>query len=101
MSYGTNVWRDGFTADVTVTNTGTAPVDGWRLAFTLPSGQRITNAWNASVAPSTGAVTATGADHNARIAPGGSLSFGFQGTYAGAFAEPAGFRLGDTACTTA
>ncbi|MFC9058976.1 cellulose binding domain-containing protein [Streptomyces sp. NPDC057074] len=101
VSYGTNVWQNGFTADVTVTNTGTAPVDGWRLAFTLPSGQRISNAWNASVTPSSGAVTATGVAHNARIAPGGSLSFGFQGTHGGTFAEPDGFRLNDAACTTA
>lgn len=101
VSYGTNVWQNGFTADVTVTNTGTAPVDGWRLAFSLPSGQRITNAWNASVTPSSGAVTATGVAHNARIAPGGSLSFGFQGTHGGTFAEPDGFRLNDAACTTA
>ncbi|MFB7654283.1 MULTISPECIES: cellulose binding domain-containing protein [unclassified Streptomyces] len=101
VSYGTNVWQNGFTADVTVTNTGTAPVDGWRLAFTLPSGQRITNAWNASVAPSAGAVTATGVAHNARIAPGASLSFGFQGAHGGTFAEPDGFRLNDAACTTA
>ncbi|WKX22379.1 cellulose binding domain-containing protein [Streptomyces sp. HUAS CX7] len=98
VSYGTNVWQDGFTADVTVTNTGTEPVDGWQLAFTLPSGQRIGNAWNASVTPATGSVTATGLSHNARIAPGGSLSFGFQGTYSGTFAEPAGFRLNGTAC---
>ncbi|MFD8433022.1 GH12 family glycosyl hydrolase domain-containing protein [Streptomyces coelicoflavus] len=101
VSYGANVWQDGFTADVTVANTGTAAVDGWQLAFTLPSGQRIGNAWNASVTPSTGSVTATGVSHNARIAPGGSLSFGFQGTYSGAFAEPAGFLLNGTACTTA
>lgn len=98
VTYGTNVWQNGFTADVTVTNTGQAPVDGWRLAFTLPSGQRITNAWNASVTPSTGSLTATGLGHNARIAPGGSLSFGFQGTHSGAFAEPDGFRLNGTAC---
>ncbi|MEU6287859.1 cellulose binding domain-containing protein [Streptomyces sp. NPDC046988] len=101
VSYGTNVWQNGFTADVTVTNTATAPVDGWRLAFTLPSGQRITNAWNASVTPSSGAVTATGVAHNARIAPGGSLSFGFQGAHGGTFAEPDVFRLNDAACTTA
>ncbi|MFG2543993.1 cellulose binding domain-containing protein [Streptomyces sp. NPDC048594] len=101
VSYGTNVWQNGFTADVTVTNTGTAPVDGWRLAFTLPSGQRVTNAWNASVTPSSGTVTATGAAHNARIAPGGSLSFGFQGAHGGTFAEPDAFRLNDAACTTA
>ncbi|MFJ8192707.1 cellulose binding domain-containing protein [Streptomyces sp. NPDC096094] len=101
VTYGTNDWQNGFTADVTVTNTGAAPVDGWQLAFTLPSGQRITNAWNASVTPSTGAVTATGVGHNTRIAPGGSLTFGFQGTHNGAFAEPVGFRLNDAACTTA
>ncbi|MFB7085065.1 cellulose binding domain-containing protein [Streptomyces sp. NPDC056296] len=101
VAYGTNVWQNGFTADVTVTNTGAAPVDGWQLAFTLPSGQRITNAWNASVTPSAGTVTATGVAHNARIAPGGSLTFGFQGAYSGAFAEPDGFRLNDAACTTA
>ncbi|MGW8063097.1 GH12 family glycosyl hydrolase domain-containing protein [Streptomyces ziwulingensis] len=100
VAYRTNVWQGGFTADVTVTNTGPAPVDGWRLAFALPSGQRIANAWNASVTPSTGSVTATGLSHNARIAPGGSLSFGFQGAYGGAFAEPDGFSLNDAACTT-
>ncbi|MCC8339938.1 cellulose binding domain-containing protein [Streptomyces sp. R1] len=99
VSYRTNVWQDGFTADVIVTNTGTDPVDGWQLAFTLPSGQRISNAWNASVTPATGSVTATGVSHNARIAPGGSLSFGFQGTYSGAFSDPAGFRLNGTTCT--
>jgi hypothetical protein len=98
VTYGTNVWQNGFTADVTVKNTGQSPVDGWRLAFTLPSGQRVTNAWNASVTPSTGSLTATGLGHNARIAPGGSLSFGFQGTHGGAFAEPDGFRLNGTAC---
>ncbi|MDT0610888.1 GH12 family glycosyl hydrolase domain-containing protein [Streptomyces lancefieldiae] len=101
VAYGTNVWQDGFTANVTVTNTGATPVDGWQLAFALPPGQRITNAWNASVTPSTGTVTATGLGHNARIAPGGSLTFGFQGAYGGAFAEPDRFTLNNTACTTA
>ncbi|MFG2681132.1 cellulose binding domain-containing protein [Streptomyces sp. NPDC048392] len=100
VSYGTNVWQGGFTADATVTNTGTAPVENWQLAFTLPSGQRVTNAWNASVTPSAGSVTATGVSHNARIAPGAGVSFGFQGTYSGTFTEPAGFRLNGAACAT-
>ncbi|MFE0807359.1 cellulose binding domain-containing protein [Streptomyces sp. NPDC058848] len=101
VTYGTNVWQGGFTTDVTVRNTGPAAVDAWRLAFTLPAGQRVTNAWNASVSPATGAVTATGVGHNARIASGGSVTFGFQGTYGGAFAEPAAFSLNDTSCSTA
>ncbi|MFJ2697577.1 cellulose binding domain-containing protein [Streptomyces rochei] len=101
VTYDPHVWQGGFTADVTVRNTGQAPVDAWRLAFALPSGQRITNAWNASVNPDAGTVTATGVGHNARIAAGGSVTFGFQGTYGGAFAEPSGFRLNDVSCTTA
>jgi len=101
VSYATNVWQDGFTANVTVRNEGSSAVDGWDLAFTLPSGQRVTHAWNASVAPSSGAVTASALSSNARIAPGGSQSFGFQGSYSGAFAQPAGFSLNGTACRTA
>ncbi|MBD0841802.1 MULTISPECIES: GH12 family glycosyl hydrolase domain-containing protein [unclassified Streptomyces] len=101
VSYATNVWQGGFTADVTVRNTGTAAVDNWRLGFTLPSGQSVTNAWNATLSGSSGAVTASPAAHNARIAPGGSQTFGFQGTYGGTFAKPAGFSLNGTPCTTA
>lgn len=98
VSYATNVWQGGFTADVTVANTGSVPVDGWRLAFTLPSGQQVTSAWNASLSSSSGSVTASGLAHNASIAPGGSQTFGFQGTYSGTFAAPGGFSLNGTAC---
>lgn len=101
VTYATNVWPGGFSADVTVANTAATPVDGWRLGFTLPAGQRVTSAWNAAVSPSSGAVTATNLAHNGQIAPGARVSFGFQGTYGGTFAAPAGFSLNGTACTTA
>lgn len=99
VAYATNVWQGGFTADVTITNTGSSPVSGWQLAFTLPSGQRITNAWNANLSSSSGAVTASNMSHNAQIAAGGQVSFGFQGTTDGAFAKPSGYNLNGTACT--
>ncbi|MET9440430.1 cellulose binding domain-containing protein [Streptomyces sp. NPDC006610] len=99
VTYGTSVWSGGFTANVTVANTGTTAVDNWKLTFTLPSGQRITSAWNATVSPSSGAVTATPVAHNARIAAGASQSFGFQGTYSGSFAQPSGFSLNGTPCS--
>lgn len=101
VSYATNVWPGGFTADVTVRNTGSSAVAGWKLAFALPSGQRVTNAWNASVTPASGAVTASGLDTNGRIAPGASANFGFQGTYSGSFTPPNGFSLNGTVCATA
>lgn len=93
-------WSGGFTANVTVANTGSSAVNGWQLRFTLPSGQTITSAWNATVSPSSGAVTAANVSYNAQIPAGGSQSFGFQGTYTGSFAQPTGFTLNGTACAT-
>ncbi|MGA4958828.1 GH12 family glycosyl hydrolase domain-containing protein [Streptomyces lavendulocolor] len=98
VTYTPNVWPGGFTTDVKVANTGSAPVDGWRVAFALPAGQSVTHAWNATVTPAAGTVTATSTASNARIAPGGSQSFGFQGTYAGTFTRPDRFTLNGTAC---
>ncbi|MFE3186025.1 cellulose binding domain-containing protein [Streptomyces violascens] len=94
VAYATNTWQGGFTADVTVTNSGSSPVDAWQLGFGLPAGQQIISAWNANVSPSAGAVTASGPPYNAQISPGG------QGTYGGAFAKPTGFSLNGTPCAT-
>lgn len=101
VTYATQSWAGGFTANVTVTDTGSAAVSNWRLGFTLPSGQSVTSAWNATVSPSSGAVTATGLGYNSQIPAGGSQSFGFQGTYSGSFATPSAFTLNGTACTVA
>jgi hypothetical protein len=98
VAYGTSAWQGGFTADVTITNTGTAPVSGWKLAFTLPSGQQITSAWNANLSGSSGAVTASNVSHNSELAAGGRATFGFQGTSSGTFAKPSAFTLNGTAC---
>ncbi|MEE1928474.1 cellulose binding domain-containing protein [Streptomyces sp. TRM 70351] len=102
VDYSANVWPGGFTADATITNTGGSAVDGWELAFTLPGGQSVVHAWNATVSPSSGAVTARSNGSNGRIAAnGGTQSFGFQGSYTGSFSEPGSFRLNGVPCTVA
>lgn len=101
VAYSTSVWQGGFTADVTLTNTGSSPVNGWNLAFTLPAGQTITSVWNARISPSSGAVTAGNLAYNASLAPGDRVSFGFQASYNGSFAKPSAFRLNGASCTTA
>ncbi|MFF3349812.1 cellulose binding domain-containing protein [Streptomyces sp. NPDC002779] len=101
VTYATSVWQGGYTANVTVKNTGSTALNTWQLGFTLPSGQRVTNSWNATLSGSSGAVTATPVAHNAQIAAGGSQTFGFQGTYSGTFAKPGAFTLNGTACTSA
>jgi glycosyl hydrolase family 12/cellulose binding protein with CBM2 domain len=101
VAYATNVWNAGFTADVTVTNTGSSAINGWALGFTLPSGQTITNSWNATLSGTAGAITARNVSWNGTIAPGGTANFGFQANYGGGFATPSAFTLNGTACSRA
>ncbi|MDR7279027.1 GH12 family glycosyl hydrolase domain-containing protein [Catenuloplanes atrovinosus] len=101
VTYDTNAWNGGFTANVTVRNTGTAAINGWDLGFTLPSGQRIGNSWNATVTQSGQTVSAKNIGWNGVIAAGASASFGFQANSTGAFAEPGAFTVNGTACAVA
>ncbi|MFG1889187.1 PHB depolymerase family esterase [Micromonospora sp. NPDC049051] len=101
VDYTVNAWNTGLTASMTVTNTGTATLNGWSLAFTLPAGQSITNGWNATYAPSSGAVTARNVSYNATLAPGASVSVGFQATHTGDTGHPSSFTLNGTTCTIA
>ncbi|MEU8269960.1 PHB depolymerase family esterase, partial [Sphaerisporangium sp. NPDC049002] len=98
VTYTMNTWNTGFTAEVTLANTGTTPINSWSLAFTLPSGQVVTSAWNATVSPSSGQVTAKNVSYNATIAPGASTGFGFQATHTGNTGKPASFTLGGVSC---
>lgn len=101
VSYGKTEWAGGFTANVTVANTGSGAVNGWTLTFSFPGDQRVANAWNANVTQSGAAVTARNVAHNTSIPAGGSTSFGFQGTWSGSNSAPGAFSLNGSACTTA
>ena len=96
-----NAWNSGLTADLTVTNTGSAALNGWTLAFTLPSGQTITSGWNATYSPASGRVTATNVSYNASLAPGASVSIGFQASHTGNSAAPTAYTLNGSSCSTA
>ncbi|GAA4097612.1 cellulose binding domain-containing protein [Actinomadura miaoliensis] len=96
-----NAWNSGLTSEITVTNTGTSAINGWSLVFTLPSGQTITSGWNAEYSPATGQITARNVSYNAAIAPGASVSIGFQATHTGNTAKPTSFTLNGSTCTTA
>ncbi|WSQ13856.1 PHB depolymerase family esterase [Streptomyces sp. NBC_01231] len=99
VTASTNAWSTGLTGSVTLTNTGTTSVNGWKLGFTLPSGQTITNGWGATYAPASGSVTATNAAYNGTIAPNASVTIGYQANHSGNSAAPTAFTLNGTACT--
>ncbi|MFJ8625015.1 glycoside hydrolase family 9 protein [Kitasatospora sp. NPDC093550] len=93
-----NAWGTGFTATVTVRNTGTSTVSGWTLGWSFPGDQRISTAWKATASQSGTAVTARDAGWNGTLAPGAATSFGFQATYSGANPAPARFTLNGADC---
>ncbi|MBQ1019767.1 PHB depolymerase family esterase [Micromonospora sp. D93] len=99
VGYTVNAWNSGLTASVAITNTGTTAVNGWALTFTLPTGQRITNGWNAQYAPASGAVTARNVSYNNTIAPNASVEIGFQATHEGGTGKPTSFALNGAACS--
>lgn len=90
----TSSWGSGFTARITVTNTGDAPASGWSATWTHPAGQAATAGWNAGFEYEGSAVTARAVAWNADLAPGASAEFGVQGTTAGGETEFTGL-----ACT--
>ncbi|MFD3607033.1 PQQ-dependent sugar dehydrogenase [Streptomyces atroolivaceus] len=91
-------WGTGTTVDLTVTNTGSTPVDGWRLDFTLPPGQTVVSDWNTDLMQLSNTVRATDASHNSRIAPGASITLGYLAGHTGDASSPQRFMLNGDAC---
>ena len=93
-------WTGGFVAQVTITNNGTSAINGWKLGFTFPGDQAITDAWNGAESQSGENVTISNESYNATIAAGGSTSLGFQGTWTNSDAAPTSFTVNGTSCAT-
>lgn len=100
MAYTPNSWNSGFTASVSITNSGTAAWTGWTLRFSFANGQRVTNFWDSVVtqAPSSADVVATNVGYNGNVAPGASIRFGFQGTHSGTNTSPSVFTVNGVSC---
>ena len=99
VTYTPNQWQGGFTANVTIADTGTTAINGWTLAFTFPGDQKITNAWNGVESQSGEAVTITNESYNGAISAGGSTTLGFQGTWTNSDTSPTSFSVNGTTCT--
>ncbi|WP_433015696.1 cellulase family glycosylhydrolase [Kribbella sp. CA-294648] len=86
-------WDSGYVVQpVTVTNTRTSAITGWKVTFTLPPGHTIAGSWSASLSGTTGTITATSLSYNGNLAVGANTSFGFQVTKPGGDAQsPTGF----------
>lgn len=97
----TNQWNTGFSASISITNTGSTAITGWNLTFNFPNGQTITQLWNGTFTQSGSSVTITNVSYNGSIPSGGTLSSppGFNGSWTGTNASPTAFMLNGAACT--
>ncbi|MER7568534.1 glycoside hydrolase family 18 chitinase [Streptomyces sp. NPDC097941] len=88
-------WGSGFEGKWTVKNTGTTSLSSWTVEWDFPSGTSVTSAWDADVTSSGTHWTARNKSWNGSLAPGASVSFGFNGAGAG---SPANCKLNGGSC---
>ncbi len=97
-----NQWSGGFTANLAITNTGTAAINGWTLQFNYTAGQSVSSGWNGAFSQQGSQVTITNLSYNGSIAAGGSVNSppGFNGSWSGSNPSPTSFTLNGAACSS-
>ena len=89
-----NTWAGGFQGQAVVKNTGPSTLNGWKLGWTFPGDQKISSLWNGSYTQAGEAVTVSNESYNASIAPGGTVTVGFTGTYTSNDTAPSSISCG-------
>jgi Glycosyl hydrolase family 9/Cellulose binding domain/Calx-beta domain len=86
-------WGSGFTANLSIANTGTSNINGWLLEFDAPF--QITNLWNGEIVSQQGNhYVVRNASWNATIPSNSTISFGFNGNnLGGTTVQPTGYIL--------
>jgi hypothetical protein len=93
-------WSTGYTENVTIKNTGSTAADNWTLGFAFPGNEQITDVWDATYHQSGAAVLAHPASFDTTIAPGASLTIGYEASYSGSDTPPSWYTLNGAYCST-
>jgi len=94
----TSDWGSGFVGSYTIRNGGSTTVNGWRIDFDLPPGESITSAWSGNLSSAGNHYVLTDAPWTHAVAPGSSVTVGFQGAYSGGFVLPANCAINGQLC---
>jgi hypothetical protein len=93
-------WGNGFVGGIDITNTGTASIDSWTLAFSWPTGwQQLNSGWNGTWVAEGASVRVSNADFNRTLSPGATVNVGFVGAYQGPNVLPNLFKLNGMLCS--
>ncbi|MEU3961047.1 glycoside hydrolase family 18 chitinase [Streptomyces buecherae] len=88
-------WGSGYEGRWTVKNTGDTTLNSWTVEWDVPSGTTVGSGWDATITGSGSHYTAKNLSWNGTLAPGASVTFGFNGTGGGA---PTGCKLNGGSC---
>jgi len=94
-----NQWAGGFTNSTTITNTGSTALTSWTLKLIFPAGQQVIQGWNATFTQQGNLATVQNLSYNGSIAPGGSATVGFNGSWTGSNPNPTSFTLNGAPCS--
>ena len=93
-------WGSGFTANLNITDNGTAAITGWTVTYTYAGNQTLANGWNGNWTQSGKTVTVTNESYNGSLAAGASTSAGANFNYSGTNAAPTSVTCTPTGSTT-
>nr|WP_312866875.1 glycoside hydrolase family 18 chitinase [Streptomyces zagrosensis] len=89
-------WGSGFEGRWTVKNTGDTTLSSWTVEWDFPTGTTVGSGWDATISGTSGHYTAKNLSWNGTLAPGASITFGFNGTGTGN--APTGCKLNGGSC---
>ena len=92
----TSDWGTGFTAAVTVENTGPA-ITSWTLAYSYAGNQTVSQGWSGTWTQSGKNVSVASASWNGSLGTNASTQIGANFTYSGSNVAPTAFTLNGTA----
>lgn len=92
--------RDGLQIGLTISNTGSAAVNGWTLTFTMSERVTLGQVWNGTWSASGTTITVKNVSHNGQIAAGGTVA-DIGANMSGKFSnsvKASGFSLNGVSC---
>ncbi|UCM90303.1 glycoside hydrolase family 6 protein [Streptomyces marincola] len=98
VDYSANDWGSGFTANLSITNTGSTATNGWTLTYSYTGNQRLSQGWNGQWSQSGQTVSVRDTGWNGAIAPNATVSTGANFTYSGTNAAPTSFAVNGVTC---
>ncbi|WP_181773657.1 glycosyl hydrolase family 18 protein [Amycolatopsis pittospori] len=90
-------WGSGWEGKYTITNNSGSSLSAWTLEFDLAAGHSIASLWDGSYTVSGQHVTVKNT-WNGTVSNGGTVSFGFNVKYSGAYTAPANCKINGGSC---